>query len=259
VAACLPLGLTQPAGDYTVTMSYAGDGTYAARSVSLPFTIEPEEVALSAIGSNGVINDTTITLGATLLEDNLFPVSGRGVTLTLGPSSCQGVTNVLGVVTCTVPRAAALGPATSAGTFAGDAYYLGATFSRTVFLCSFASGGSFVIGDRDDAGPVTFWGSQWSKRNHLSQGDAPPSFKGWAQGAFTASWNGGWSTDPGSSSPPPSGRLPAYMAVIQSGSTAKSGSRITGDTVGIVVVKTDPGYAPDAGHDGTGTIVATVR
>jgi hypothetical protein len=34
------------------------------------------------------------------------------------------------------------------------------------------------------------------------------------------------------------------------------GPTISGDDKSIVVVKTDPGYAPNPGHPGTGTIVA---
>ena len=37
-----------------------------------------------------------------------------------------------------------------------------------------------------------------------------------------------------------------------------SGSTITGDTVGMVVVQTDPGYDSNPGHAGTGTVVATI-
>ncbi|MHB8659897.1 MAG: hypothetical protein ACYC91_18530 [Solirubrobacteraceae bacterium] len=36
----------------------------------------------------------------------------------------------------------------------------------------------------------------------------------------------------------------------------KSGRTISGNTTHIVVVKTNPGYAPDPSHYGTGTIVA---
>jgi hypothetical protein len=47
------------------------------------------------------------------------------------------------------------------------------------------------------------------------------------------------------------------MGVLVAGSVSKSGALISGDTVHIVVVKTAPGYAPDPGDHGTGTIVAT--
>jgi hypothetical protein len=47
------------------------------------------------------------------------------------------------------------------------------------------------------------------------------------------------------------------MGVLVSSSITKTGSAISGNTVHIVVVKTEPGYAPDPGHHGTGAIVAT--
>jgi hypothetical protein len=43
--------------------------------------------------------------------------------------------------------------------------------------------------------------------------------------------------------------------VIVTSSYSKSGSTISGDTVHIVVVKTDAGYQPNPGHPGTGTVV----
>jgi hypothetical protein len=46
--------------------------------------------------------------------------------------------------------------------------------------------------------------------------------------------------------------------VIVSSSVTKSGSSIAGNVVHMVVVKTDPGYGPNPGHAGTGTVVATI-
>jgi hypothetical protein len=256
-AFCLIL-LTQPPGSYTATMSYAGNTTYAATTASAPFTIAREDTALISQLSDAVINGNTVSLSAVLLEDYLFPVSNRTVTLKLGNASCNATTNILGYATCAVPRVATLGPTPFSATFIGDTYYLPSSTTRSTIVCAFPTGGSFVIGDRDDDS-VDFWGSQWSKQNKLSHGDAPSSFKGWSSGSFDASFgNNEWSSDTGSSGTPPS-TLPTYMAVIQTGSTRKSGSRIFGDTVHIVVVKTNAGYAPNAGHDGTGTIVATVQ
>ena len=48
------------------------------------------------------------------------------------------------------------------------------------------------------------------------------------------------------------------MAVTVSGSSSKSGSTISGNTVHVVIVKTNSGYAPNPGHAGTGTVVATI-
>jgi hypothetical protein len=48
------------------------------------------------------------------------------------------------------------------------------------------------------------------------------------------------------------------MAVIVTSSAAMSGSAISGSTPHIVIIRTDPGYAPDPGHAGTGTVVGQV-
>ena len=122
--------------------------------------------------------------------------------------------------------------------------------------------GSFVIGDQNAVAsqPVTFWSAQWSRANQLSGGVAPASFKGFASttSANPPRCGAKWSTGPGNASQPPGRPLPAYMAVIASGSITKSGSTITGDTPEVVVVKTTSGYAPDPGDAGTGTVVMQV-
>jgi len=46
------------------------------------------------------------------------------------------------------------------------------------------------------------------------------------------------------------------MGVLVPSKVTKSGPKISGDANSIVVVKTDPGYAPNPGHAGTGTVVA---
>ncbi len=136
-----------------------------------------------------------------------------------------------------------------------------ATTSCNVLIFAFAPGrGGFAIGDREMANGtgVTFWGAQWSKKNPLSTGGAPDSFKGYAENPAAPSCGATWNTDPGNSTPPPNGPLPAYMGVIVTSTVTKSGAAISGDTPHIVVVKTDPGYAPDPGHAGTGTVVQQV-
>jgi exosome complex RNA-binding protein Rrp4 len=47
------------------------------------------------------------------------------------------------------------------------------------------------------------------------------------------------------------------MGVVVTSGVKKSAGTISGNAVKIVVVKTEPGYAPDPGDHGTGTIVAT--
>jgi hypothetical protein len=46
--------------------------------------------------------------------------------------------------------------------------------------------------------------------------------------------------------------------VIVTSSVSKSGSAISGNTVGLAIIQTNPGYANDPGHAGTGTVVAVI-
>jgi hypothetical protein len=122
-------------------------------------------------------------------------------------------------------------------------------------------GTSFVIGDLDAVvgNKVTFWGAQWWKKNHLSGGSAPASFKGFANCTTPnpPTCGGTWQSDPGNSSGPPD-TVPADMTVIVSSSITKSGPIISGDIPKMVTIHTDPGYGPAPGHEGTGTVTAVV-
>jgi hypothetical protein len=55
----------------------------------------------------------------------------------------------------------------------------------------------------------------------------------------------------------PADTVPEYMGVLVTSGVTQSGSTLNGTWGGIVVVHTDPGYGPNPGHPGTGTIVAT--
>ena len=48
------------------------------------------------------------------------------------------------------------------------------------------------------------------------------------------------------------------MAVVVTSSIAGDRPRVSGNTASVVVVRTDPGYAPDPGAAGTGAVVAVV-
>jgi hypothetical protein len=152
----------------------------------------------------------------------------------------------------------------STGTFTITTTIKDAGGSQTVATCqtlvfAFApGGGAFVIGDKNSAigTQVLFWGAQWSKQNSLSGGTAPASFKGFAKNPAQPSCGVAWTSRPANSARPPSGPLPAHMGVIVSSTITKSGSQLSGDTAHIVVVKTDPGYGPNPGHPGTGTVEA---
>ena len=136
-----------------------------------------------------------------------------------------------------------------------------AGLAALTFASSAAAEGSFVIGSANAAvgSSVTFWGAHWWQENTLGEGPAPASFKGFADTAATAPRCGEtWTTRPGNSSEPPAGPLPELMEVIVATSITKSGPTISGNVHEVVLVQTKPGYAPDPGHAGTGTVIAKV-
>lgn len=261
LASCTIASVTGPPGATTVTAAFAGQGLYLPSSASTPFTIAKEQTTAAIATSGPILSGATISLSGSLLEDGVTPVAGVPLTLSLGTLSCTVQTDAAGVATCTVPGTTPLGPTTTKASFAGNEFYLASASSSTsALLFAFApGGGAFVVGDRSAAGAVTFWGSQWAKTNSLSGGSAPSAFKGFALKVPSPARCGStWTTDPGNSSPPPAAPLPAYMGVIVTSSTGKSGPAISGNIAHIVVVKTNPGYGPNPGHAGTGTVVATV-
>ena len=126
------------------------------------------------------------------------------------------------------------------------------------------SGGAFVISDLKDVNGhgVYWWGAQWWKNDQFRSGAfAPASFKGFVDNvSSSSSWCGQtWTTRPGNSSRPPKAVAPgSLMAVIVSSHITKRGPVISGDIVHIVLVRTNPGYGPNPGHVGTGSIVSTL-
>ncbi|MDO9445984.1 MAG: ice-binding family protein [Dehalococcoidia bacterium] len=149
------------------------------------------------------------------------------------------------------------------GTFAGRALakaavtLTGAALDCETVPAPVGSGGVFVVGDGSATGDVLFWGAQWAKQNVVTGGRAPAAFKGFVSTSAPLSCGSNWATAPGNSSHPPA-TIGAYITVIVSSSISKSGSTIAGNTVKIVIVKTDPGYSGNPGHAGTGTVVATI-
>jgi hypothetical protein len=124
----------------------------------------------------------------------------------------------------------------------------------------YPSRGAFVIGDGNATvgSEVTFWGAQWSRDNSLSLGTAPPAFEGFAATPSTTATCGPFTTRPGNGSAPPAGPLPPVMLALVTSSVTQSGQTISGNVVGIAVIETDPGYEPDPGHAGTGTVLGFI-
>jgi hypothetical protein len=261
-AASCNLTLNQVPGPYTVTADFAGAGLFQPSSASTAFTITREETTLNYTGDTVIANNTTAHLSGVLLEDGTVPIAGRTVDFTLGTGgtaqTCSGVTDAAGVAACTIfPVNQPSGAGVVAANFAGDAFYLPSSASEATIIFAFLDHGSFVVGDETDTGSVEFWGHSWSRDNVLSGGPAPDSFKGFASDVSTnpPACGDTWTSRPGNSSRPPD-TIPPYMGVVVSSSISQSGSTISGDAPGIVVVRTNPGYRRDPGHPGTGTVVA---
>jgi len=205
---------------------------------------------------------TTATVTATFTNSCGQPLSNVAVQFvaTSGPNAGRtgtGTTDAKGVATFNYSSSM-----TGTDTFHASVTNIAGTItsnSVTVTWVAFATGpggGAFVISDLKDVsgGSVYWWGAQWWKRDHLSSGLAPAAFKGFEL-SNPSPWCGQtWTTRPGNSPHPPK-TVPAVMAVIVASHITKSGPVISGDIVHIVLVRTNPGYGPNPGHPGTGTIV----
>lgn len=261
--ATIPYLVALPEGSYSLEADFtSANPLYLNSKGVLPagLTVTLEEDTLTYTGPTVIANGGTATMSGVLLEDNVKPIMGRMVKFTLGAGvtaqSCMGTTNASGIATCPIsPVAQPLGPGTAGDAFAGDTFYLPSSASAPTIMFAFLNSGSMIIGNLDGAG-VEFWGAMWASMNSLSGGPAPSDFKGFASTA-PQTCGGGWASTPGNSSAPPLGPLPSYMGVIVSSTVAQSGNMISGDVPKIVVVVTNPGYAPNVGHPGTGTVVAT--
>jgi hypothetical protein len=267
---------------YTASGSFAENDNYLGSTDSAPFTVKREETTTTYTGPTVVLAGSGVaTLSARLVEDGAndndgdptslaASPSGQLITFTLGAQSCSGRTDSSGLASCPISAVSgsALGPQTVTASAAPDAYYLGSSGSAPVIIFSFPSRGAFVLGNASTsnataATTLTWWGDAWSQLNDLTGGGPPPSFKGFADGVSAlpatspaTSCGASFTTAPGNSAPPTS-NVPSYMGVLVAGTVGKNGATISGSWNRIVVVQTNPGYAPAPGHPGTGRIVAT--
>jgi hypothetical protein len=263
----------------SIVASFAGDTDYLGSIGAHPFATTPEETTMTYTGPTVILaGASSATLTATMVEDGAndhdgdggspAPLPAQTVTLSIGSQSCTGTTDGSGHVSCTIPSITVpLGPETVTASFAGNNYYQPSSDSKSVIVFAFPSRGAFILGDTTAAtatgsSTVTWWGDTWWQLNALSGRPAPAAFKGFASTITLPtttpplSCGSDWSTSGGNSPPPVSG-VPSYMGVVVSSLITKDGRSISGDSVHIVVVKVDPGYAPDPSNHGTGTIVAT--
>ncbi len=253
----------QVPGPYTATARFAGDSQYAPdTSDAVAFTLNKEQTTLTLGTAEFLANGDPAVLRATLTEDDPTPVAGRTVALTVGSGagaqSCTGVTNASGVASCTVAVLnQPLGPVPLAASFAGDAYYLPSNATGQVIVFAWTPGGNFVIGDGNDTtgATATFWADDWYLRNTVSGGQAPSSFKGFANDPPGKTTCGGTWTTKGGNSPPPTKLLPQYTAMLVTSLARKSGSVITGTKPAIAIVRVNPGYSPSPGKRGTAQVL----
>jgi uncharacterized repeat protein (TIGR01451 family) len=213
-----------------------------------------------ANASNVVVNDP-LPGGETLVSATPSQGTCSGaVTCNLGSISSGDSASITIVADVTAPCGSKLDNTATVIGHQPDPDSSNNSSSASSFVyCVVAGGGSFVIGDGNAAvgTSVSFWGAQWWKLNSLTGGAAPASFKGFAKSPPTVTCGTDWTTSPGNSAPPPA-PLPSFMGVIVASSISQSGSTISGNTVHMVIVQTNAGYAPNPGHAGTGTVIARI-
>jgi uncharacterized repeat protein (TIGR01451 family) len=234
-------GLVQSGGSITYDITVRNGGPANASNVMVNDPLPAGETLVSATPSQGTCSGT--------------------VTCNLGSISSGSSATIMIVADVRAPCGATLdNTATVSGEQPDPNPDNNSSSASALVFCVVAGGGNFVIGDNNATvgTSVTFWGAQWWKLNSLSGGTAPASFKGFAKSPPTVTCGTGWTTSPGNSAAPPPGPLPQFMGVIVASSISKSGSTVSGNTVHMVVVQTNPGYAPDPGHAGTGTVVAQI-
>jgi Pro-kumamolisin, activation domain/Bacterial Ig-like domain (group 3)/Subtilase family len=266
-------------GTQSLVASFAGDVDYVPATATTSFSLTPEETTMSYTGPTVILAGAAgATLKAKLVEDGPAdtdadggspgPVPAEQVTLSVGSQSCTDTTDSAGNVSCQIASVTVpLGPETVSASFAGDAFYQASTATATAIVFAFPSAGVFTLGDltvaaADPSTTVTWWSNNWYLLNTLSGGTAPSPFKGFV-GVVTLPTttpanvcSGTWGTT-GGNSPPPPPTVPSYMGVIVATKITKPRNTLNGNYVKIVVVKTNPGYAPGPQNAGTGTIVAT--
>ena len=263
--ATLVYNVAVASGSHTIRADFtSADPLYLDSFGTNVLNVTLEETTTTYTGPTVIANGLGVTLSGVLKEDGIVPIAGRTLTFTLGTGgsaqTCSGVTSATGAASCVInPVAQPLGPGMVAARFTADLYYQSSSDSAATILFAFLANGAFAVGDLSALGnPVTFWSSQWSGNNALSGGPGPSAFKGFAnRTAEPPACGGGWTSENGGNSTDPPGTVPSYMGVIVPTTVAKAGPNVSGDVLKIVVVRTNPGYGPNPGHEGNGQIVAT--
>jgi hypothetical protein len=263
----------------TITATYGGDTLHtessAGQSVQV-LTPHPSATTVACSPSTYVVAGKQTTCTATVtdtaataksISTGTISLSSSGSGSFSGQGKCTLAESSSGVAACSLTYTPTATPATPVrsdiitAAYGGDALHTpsNGAAAEQVLSITLLSSGSFVIGDQNAkvGSAVTFWGAKWWKLNSLSGGPAPSSFTGFASSTPNNPPHCGdrWTSATG---PSPPSSVPGLMAVIASSSITESGETIAGDAPKVLIVKTSPGYAPNPGHAGTGTIVAQV-
>ena len=272
VASCT-VTLNEAAGSYTLTGSFGGDTSTCpqllASTGSNTFVVTKATTTSIVSGPTITVSGMATTLSATVSTTGGSGPGGLPVTLTEGSGStaqsCTGIATASGTVSCTISdvnQTAGTVPLTVS--FGGNSYYQSSSSSVSETTAAMPSGGGgFVVGDVSAGAPtngtvVNFWGSQlWKKNVFSGVNNSPAQMKGYIDNAPNYACGAQWTSDPGNSSSPPA-TIPENLVVVVSSAIYASGSTIYGSIKHLVVVHVAPGYGPAPGHDGYGTIIATL-
>jgi hypothetical protein len=124
---------TAPAttGQFTVQVSFAGDATFSAASISANLSVK-FATRLTYTGPTRTTASAAITLSATLATTAGAAISGVPVTFTLNGATLQANTNGSGVASLGTTAPAIAGKYTISVNFAGDSAYSAASASASL-------------------------------------------------------------------------------------------------------------------------------
>jgi alpha-tubulin suppressor-like RCC1 family protein len=244
------------ANTYPLNASFAGDAAFASSSGSANFVVDLAPATVAYTGPKLIEGGASATLSGRLSDDGGAAVAGRTLTLMVGDGAsaqtCSGTTDATGTASCVIGTVTEpVGPGTARVAFASDGFYQSATDAQSMLVFDPDSHGMYVVGDQSASGSVTFWGAQWAKSNGSSGGSVNPAFKGFETSLVTPTCGSSWTVSAIDSATAPT-MGSTYMPVIVASTITKSGSMFSGNTVHVVIVKTDPARANQA----TGTVVA---
>jgi uncharacterized repeat protein (TIGR01451 family) len=127
VVSC-PLTPGEPAGSYTLAVSFASDGDYQSASTQTSFSVLPAQSQLVYTGATTSDFNDQFTASATLIDTaDQKPIAGKTVVFALNNSeACQATTDATGSASCPLTPGEQAGGYTLSISFAGDAFYAGA-------------------------------------------------------------------------------------------------------------------------------------